>query len=126
MKEKRQKGQSIITLLIFVLMGITITTFATLIIATNSLSTAKLQQGIIARQLADSGAENALINLLRNDNYPGEQFNIGDDMVVATVSGTTTKIIRSQGKSGDFIRVVEVYATYVNNKLTITSWKEIY
>jgi hypothetical protein len=121
-----QNGQTLIALMIFVLMGIIVTTFATLIIAQNSLSIARLQQGTVARQLADSGVENALINILRNDAYSGGEMAVDGDTVIATVSGTTTKTIRVAATSGSFKKEVEVVATFINNKLTVTSWKEIY
>jgi hypothetical protein len=123
---RNQNGQTLVALMIFVLMGIVITTFATLMIGQNSLSISRLQQGAVARQLADTGVENVLVNLLRNDAYTGDAFWIGDDYVIATVSGTATKTVRSTGISGSFKKEVEVVATFINNRLTVTSWKEIY
>ena len=123
---KTQQGQSIVVLLIFVLVAMTITTFAIFVIAANSLTIAKFQGGVAARELADTGAENALISLLRDDQYTGETFPVGADTVQITVSGEATKTIISTGKSGEFIRVVEVMTSYVDNRLTVTSWKEVY
>jgi hypothetical protein len=125
-KIKYIKGQALVALLFFVLMGMTISVAATFIIASNSLSVTKIGQGITARQLADTGAENALIKLLRDDTYGGETFKIGEDTIMVSVSGEGNKIIESQGMSGDFTRKVEVNVSYTNNILRVVSWKEIF
>jgi hypothetical protein len=125
-KIKYIKGQALVALLFFVLMGMTISVAATFIIASNSLSVTKIGQGITARQLADTGVENALIKLLRDDTYGGETFKIGEDTVMVTVNGEGNKVIESQGVSGDFTRKVEVNVSYTNNVLRVVSWKEIF
>lgn len=116
-------------LLFFVMVGIIVTTAATIILATNSLAAQKLSQGEVTRQLAETGAENALLQLLRNKNYTGETLTdiggvVGDNVTV-TVIGTTVKTIDSIATSGEFVRKVEIIANS-NDVLTPVSWKEIY
>lgn len=125
-KIKTNKGQALVALLFFVLMGMTISVAATFIIASNSLSVTKVGLGVTARQLADTGAENALIKLLRDDTYQGENFSIGEDTVTVKVTGGATKLIESQGMTGNFVRKVEVIVSYTNNILRVTSWKEVF
>lgn len=121
----RESGQTLIVLLFFILIGIVVTAASAIILATNALSAAKIQQGETARGLAESGAENALIELLRNKNYTGETLEVGDDTIFVTVTGGTTKVISSTGTSGNFVRVIEVRALY-DSVLTPVSWKEVY
>ncbi|MBA3723845.1 MAG: hypothetical protein H0W89_03035 [Candidatus Levybacteria bacterium] len=122
-----QKGQALITLLFFMIIGITITSAAVVMILVNSLSGAKLQQGEIAYHIAKSGAENGVLRLLRNPSYTGEDdLGIGGGLVDITVSGSGPYTITSTGTTGNFTRKVETTVTYVNNLLTVTSQKEIY
>ena len=87
-------------------------------------SVADMQNGIEAGQLADSGAENALLKLERDPSYSGEVYTLGNATVTVIVTGGTTKTINSTVVSGDFTRKVEVLANYTNNVLSVTSWKE--
>jgi len=123
--KKTNKGQTLIALLFFILIGIIVTVAAAIILGINAIATAKLTQGEVARQLAETGAENAMVTLLRDKNYTGETLAVGSDSIVITVTGTTTKVIESVGTSGDFIRKVEVTASY-DGVLTPISWKEIF
>ncbi len=126
MKHQYKHGQSLVTLLVFMIIGITITSAAVVMTITNSQNATKFQEGMIAFQVAESGAENAIIRLLRDPNYTGETLAIGGGTAVITVSGTTTKTIVSAGTNGNYYRKVQVIAGYVNNLLTITSWQEVY
>lgn len=115
-----------ILLIFFVLtaVAITISAISMMIITTGSVADA--ENGINVGQLADSGAENALLKLERDPNYTGETYPIGTSTVTIIVTGTTTKTIDSTVVSGDFTRKVEVLANYTNNVLTTTSWKEVF
>lgn len=120
-------------LLFFIMVGITITTAAIFIISGNSLAAADVQQGEIVRTMAETGAERAIIQVLRNGNiYIGETLtdaNISEWgsgwNVVITVEGTTSLKIDSVATAGNYIKKVEVTAGYVDNELTLDTWKEI-
>lgn len=122
---KFQKGQTLVLLLVFVVMAIVITTAATLIISTNSTSVTNVSQGMATKHMAEAGIEKALLSLLRDPNYSGETFNIDTGNVISTVSGTTTLTIDSTATNGNFIKRVEVVATYSDNVLTVNSWKDV-
>jgi hypothetical protein len=119
-----QSGQTLVLLLVFVMVTIAITTAATFIVATNSLSVTAVSQGIITKHMAETGAEKALLQLLRNPNYKGETFSLDTGTVMATVSGTTTLTVNVAAINGDYIKRVEVKAAYSNNVLTLISWKD--
>ncbi len=119
-------GQAVVTLLIFMIIGLTVTAAGTILMITSSRSTSAFQEGIIARQVAESGAENAMIRLLRDPTYTGETMNINGATATITVTGTNPKTIVSAGKNGDYVRKIQVVASDVNNILTVTSWKEIF
>jgi len=126
-----EAGQTLVALLFFVMVGMIVTTAAVIILSTNSLAAQKLSQGEVVRQMAETGAENALLQLLRNKNYTGETLtNIGGvtgDNVSITIDTdpvTGQKAIFSTATSGNFTRKVEVIYT-ANDVLTPVSWKEI-
>jgi hypothetical protein len=104
---------------------IAITTAAAFIVTTNSLSSTTVSQGLATKQMAETGAEKALLQLLRNPNYKGETFSLDTGTVTASVSGTTTLTISSTAVNGNYVKRVEVKATYSNNVLTPISWKDL-
>lgn len=124
------RGQALLTLLFFAIIGITVTSAAVVMILVNSLSGTKQQQGEIAYEIAQSGADNAVLRLLRNPSYTGETLTVGSGSatITATGSGTTNDpyIILSQGYFGTFIRKIQVTATYQGNVLNPTGRKEVY
>lgn len=124
-KLKLQSGQAIVTLLFFMILAITITSGAVVIILTNSLAATQLHQGNVTYYIAESGAENALIRLLRDPNYTGETMTVDDGTVIIQVTGTNPKIITSEGKMGNFSRKIQVTADYTDNILSILSWKQL-
>jgi hypothetical protein len=122
---KYQKGQTLVFLLVIVMVAIAITTAAVFIITMNSLSATSVSQGLATKQMAETGAEKALIQLLRDPNYKGETFSLDTGNVTASVSGTSTLTIDSTAINGDYTKRVEVKATYSNNVLTPVSWKDL-
>ncbi len=128
-----QRGQALVTLLIFMIVGITVTTAAVVILLTNSIGASKVEQGTISYYVAESGAENGLLRLLRNPTYCGETLPIDSGTATIEVSdggggfsGTSPITITSTGNMGNFSRKVRVIATYISNILTISSWKEVF
>ena len=119
------KGQALITLLIFVVVATIITSAAIIMLVVNITTTSKYQQGIFAYYIAESGAENALLRLLRDPGYTGETMTVGTGMAAITVNGDSQKTITSKGRIGNFERILEVRTDFSNNILNITSWKEI-
>ncbi len=85
------------------------------------------EQGEMALRIAESGAENALLRLVRNPSYGGgETLTIDGGSATVNVSGSTPIIVESAGTSGDFTRVVEVQAHFENTILRIDSWRETF
>ena len=123
--EKKQCGQALITLLIFVVVATIITSGAIIMLFVNSLTANKLQQGVTAYYIAESGVENALLRLLRDPNYSGETMAVGSGTVTVSVTGGSEKVIASSGRTGNFIRKLEARTNFNNNIFTITSWTEV-
>ncbi len=124
------KGQALITLIFFMIIATTITTAAILVITVNSLSGTRLQEGTVAYQVAQSGADNALIRILRDPGYTGETLNIGSGSATIQVvgAGTTASpyVITSKGKNGFYTKNVEVRAINEDDILNVISRKETF
>lgn len=121
------RGQALITLLFFTVIATTVTSAAVVIIVVNSLSGAKFQQGSIAYQVAQTGIENAKLRLLRDPNYAGETLPVGNGSAVVTVTKNGTNYtILSKGTIGNFMRQVQVEATYANNLFVVTTSQEVF
>ena len=120
-----QKGQALVPLLIFVMVAISITVAATIIIGTNSLSGTNVSQGLATKQMAEAGAEKAMLQLLRDPTYSGGVFDLDTGHVTVVVTGNPNVKIDSTAVNGEFTKKIEVNATYSNNVLTQVSWKEV-
>ncbi len=124
-------GQALIMLLVFSIIAVTITTASVAIVIENSKSGDRLNQGVMAGQIAKSGIENALIRILRDPNYSGENdLLIGDGSTDIVVSGAGTLvdpyIIISDASLDGYKKKIETKATYVNDILKVVSEREIY
>ncbi len=122
---KNQQGQTLIILLIYMVIAIIVTTASIALVINSSRGTDKVYQGANSLDIAESGAETAMIKLLRDPNYIGETVTVGNGQAVITVTGTNPKIIVSKGTLNNFTRTIQVIVDTSNNVLTATSWKEI-
>ena len=123
MKNKTyQKGQAVVTLLFFMVIAISIITSIVIIVVNSATSGSNVEQGTVAYYSAETGAENALLRLLRDPNYTGETMNVNGATVTIVVSSNT---ITSTAAYANSIRKVQVQTLYNNNVLSVSSWKEI-
>lgn len=124
-KSKNRSGQTIVFLLVFMAMAITITTGAVVVIIANSQMASKWEQGETALAIAESGAENAMLRLLRDPDYLGETLTVGSGTATIVVSGANPTITVT-GVSGNFSRQVQVTTTYSGGVLTVNRWTELW
>ena len=117
-----QKGQVFVTLLFFVIIGITIISAETIVLFTNILSASTTEQGTNAYYVAESGIEEALLRLNRNPGYAGEVLTVGEGNAVIQVDNG---IITATGTYANSIKKIQVQTVNNNGELKIVSWKEI-
>lgn len=125
MNKIQQAGSVLITLLIFVVVSLIIVSSAVLLVVDSTVITTNQQIGTTAISIAESGAENAILRLLRDPSYTGETLTVGTGTAVITVAGSSPIIVRSVGSLGDFERTVEVQLLRQNGVLTVDSWQEV-
>lgn len=118
----KNKGQALVTLLFFVIIGITIISAETVVLYNNVLAASTSEQGTDAYYVAESGIEEGIIRVIRNPNYSGGTLTVGSGSVVIQVNnGTITAI----GTYNNSVRTIQITTTSTNGVLTINSWKEI-
>lgn len=122
---KNQKGQTLVILLTYMVIAVVVTTASIALVINSASGTDKVYQGSNSLDIAESGAETAMIKLLRDPNYSGETLNIENGEAVITVSGSNPKTVISKGTINNFTRTIQVIVDTSNNTLTATSWKEI-
>jgi len=121
-----KRGHILVILLFFMVLAVTVITASIALMILTSSSTAQFVSGNQAKAIAEAGIENALIRLLRDPDYSGENgLTIGNGSVDITVTGSTSKIIQASGKLDNQIKKIEVGAELTNNVLSVTYWKEI-
>lgn len=129
MKSKQDKGSVLLTLIIFMLIATIVISASVVLLITNSNATADIEQGQLALQAAESGVEDAVIQLLRNPDYNGSfTYSMpGGSSFTYTVTGALpTKSIVSTGSFHRFERKINVTTTYNVGKIDIVTWQETF
>ncbi|OGG03581.1 hypothetical protein A2W14_03320 [Candidatus Gottesmanbacteria bacterium RBG_16_37_8] len=124
-KNYSEKGYALVILLFFMALSVTVITAAVTLMIINSTSVNLYIIGNEAKTIAEAGAENAVLRLLRDPQYSGELMTVGNGTAQITITGTNPKTIISKGTVDNQICKIEVIADISNNILTISSWKEI-
>ena len=117
-----QKGQIFITMLFFVIIGVTIISAEAIVLFTNILSASTTEQGTSAYYVAESGIEEAMLRLNRNPGYAGGVLTVGGGNAVLQVGNG---IITATGTYANSIKKIQVQTVNNNGVLKIVSWKEI-
>ena len=123
---QHQFGYMAIILLVFVVVSVVISTAAISMSIANFSAVSSFEQGVEAISVAESGAENALIMLIRNPNYVGETITVGTGQAVSTVTGTNPQTIRSVGTVGTKKRTVEIVVDRTSGIVSVTTWREVF
>lgn len=130
---KNQQGQALITMIFIASIAITIIMAASVFILQNMKGTSLVEQGTVTYYAAESGAQEALLRMIRDSSYTGtpqgqplviyiDGYPVSVDIKASSQSG----IITASGTFNNSVRKIQVQTVYNNNVRTITSWKEIY
>lgn len=120
-------GYVAVVLLVFVVVAVIISTAAMAMSMANLAGVSAYEQGAEALIVAQSGAENALLRLLRDPSYSGEVLPVGDGTATVIVTGDeTAATILAVGVVGTKKRKIEVEVERTMGVMSITSWLEVY
>jgi len=121
-----QSGSILTALIVFVAIGLLITTSATVLLADQMLLGERDAQSASLLYTAESGAENAILRLLRDPSYTGEQLPTADGLtIVINVQPGPPIVITSQVEASGLTRTVQVELTRLNGVLEVQSWQQI-
>lgn len=113
-------------LILVIILLSTITTAAVALALSTTRDTTTHTLGERTLAVAESGAENAILRLLRDPSYTGESnLPIGPGTATIVVTGSSPTIITSIATVGIYSRTIQVAVTNTGGLLTITSWQEI-
>jgi hypothetical protein len=118
------KGQALTSLLIIMFVGLSIITTSVGLLNSSLLSTSRLVESNEALSVAESGAEDALIKILRNPNYIGSTLPVDGGLATINIATTNPFTFISTGVVGSHQRSIKVTINNQNGITTVTSWKE--
>jgi len=121
-----KSGQTIVMLLVFMAIAITVTTASVFLSISNSQNSSRLQISNEALAVAESGMENALLRLLRDPSYTGETLPVGDGNATISLAGSSPVVITSVGRMGNYVRTVRVTGSFAGVIFNINSWTQVY
>jgi hypothetical protein len=107
------------------IIAITLSTTAIAVVASNSLSVTSTEESTHALEIAEAGAQDGIIRLIRTPNFSGETLTVSGGSATVVVTGTSTKTILSTGVNGSFTRKIQVTVLFANGILTVTGWQEV-
>jgi steroid 5-alpha reductase family enzyme len=126
-KHQQNQGYVAVVLLIFVVVGTVIATAALGMSIANLSGVRSYEEGSEALTVAQSGAENALLRLLRDPNYLGEVLPVGSGTATITVTNDgSNAVITSVGVMGTKKRKIQVEVSQNAGVMSVTSWREVY
>lgn len=120
----KQKGQSLVTLLVFMAIAMAITAASMTVLLNTMESGTKYSDSLAALAISESGAENGLLRLVRNPNYTGETLTVGEGTATIEVNLTNPMTIISTGKVRNNIKQNILEIVYNIGILNVVSWKE--
>jgi hypothetical protein len=122
----KSAGMALVSVLIFSVVAMIVITAAMSLSVATAQSNQQFMQGQVALNNAESGADNALIQLLRNPNYSGETLTLPEGTATILASGSNPKVINVTGVAGTSVRKLQITATTTLGVIRIVSWQEVY
>lgn len=122
-----RKGQAMVLVLLVSVVLIIVSTMAVSLVVTNALSTTREERGAHALEIAESGAEEGILRVLRDPTVEVTGLTLTVDAGSATVdiTGSGTKTITSQGQIDGYTRRVQVELSFADGQVLVDSWEEL-
>ena len=124
-KPNSQSGMALVTVLIFGVVAIIVITLSITLMVIQTDSSRNFTSGQETLSIAESGAENALIRLLRNPNYSGESLTFPGGTATIVVTNGANKTITVTAQTLFATRTIQVVTTDQDGFTVIDSWGEI-
>jgi len=125
MKHNTQKGSALLAIIVISAIATTIFTAASTSLLGQLIQSNTSTNSAKSYLFAESGVEDAILNLLRNPDYAGGTLILDSKDITIVVTGTNPKTITVTVEFNNTKRTLSVTALYSENNLQITSWREI-
>lgn len=125
MKHSTQTGSALLAIIVISAIATTIFTAASSSLLGQLIQSNTSTNSSKSYLLAESGIEDAVLNLLRNPDYTGGTLTLDSNDITIEVTGTNPKTITATVVFNNTKRTLEITALYSENNLQITSWREI-
>jgi len=122
---QKSGGQILTSVIVFVAFGLSVIALSAILTIINLQNSMKNIESLNCLSFAESGVEEALLNLLRDPSYTGGTFSVDSAEVIVTVStnaGVST--INSKAIYNGFTRSIVATASIENMELSLLSWSE--
>lgn len=120
-----QRGAALITLLIVTAASMLLLSAMSLMVVNTLQSTTTIASSHQVYYAAEAGIENALLLLIRNPSYSGEELNISDVDITITVSGTDPIYITAVARRQEVVKTIMATVSNTSGELEVIAWKEI-
>jgi len=118
-----KKGTALIILLLIMSVAMSMVGAAVVTIMSATQKTSFAEQGVVALKIAESGAEEALIRILRDPNYSGGTLTIDEGNATIQVTGSTIKTITVTTDYAQVRQQVVVTVNTAGDLLKVLAWQ---
>ena len=113
-----------VLLLIVMMVTIAVVSLSVALVTETVLANLRQERGELAQTIAESGAEEAVLRVLRDPTTQGSfALTVGEGSATVEIVGTTIKTIYSKGSVSGYERQVEVEVAIVEGQVEITKWR---
>ena len=122
---QKSGGQILTSVIVFVAFGLSVIALSAILTIINLQNSMKNIESLNCLSFAESGVEEALLNLLRDPSYTGGTFSVDSAEVIVTVStNASVSTINSKAIYNGLRRWVVATASIENMELSLLSWSE--
>lgn len=119
----KRSGTAMIILLLIMSVAMSMVGAAVVTILSATQKTSFAEQGVVGLKIAESGAEEALIRILRDPNYPGGVLTIDEGTATIQVTGSAIKTISVTSEYAAITQRVVVTVNTAGDLLKILAWQ---
>lgn len=122
-----KSGQTMVMVILITVILMSVTTMAVAMIVTNAMSISREERGTHALEIAESGAQEGILRILRDPSVTvtGLNLDVDDGAATVDITGSGTKTITSEGVIDGYSRSIEAQVHLDAGQLVIDSWREL-
>jgi hypothetical protein len=124
-RKKTQPGQILVSVIIFMALGLTVIAMSAALTVINLQNTMKYSESAKALSYAEAGAEEGILRLIRDPTYSGGTLPLDAiSVTISVVTNGTNKDVTSTAIYNGFTKKILARISLVGDKATLLSWDE--